>query len=258
MKILSALTIAGSGVMMLGGCASSSVFSIQEQRRLAPEERASGPGLVVETFRAELGGGTLYYIEKDGLITGGEGEGDPRTGRRLAGAVKKELLKRGLGAGLRITGQVLSEESGNGALRSVFGLGLGGSRLSVRTLVFNARKSRTEPWLIIWTDGGSGREPGAAFSFIPPPLGSFILPLAAGGAAAALLSTAGKGTGQDAARTAKVVADTIEWGQRLSGDKAASPKLRGAVRVPGGHPVAFTREGRLLSTPPTIYIGEGG
>lgn len=214
--------------------------------------------MVVEDFKGAIArrGGTLYYDQASGLVTTGDKEAVSTTGRRLAAAIARELEKRKIGAGLRVTGQLLEEEAGCGPLRSIVGLGAGGSRLSARTLVFNQGKSPDKPWLVIWTDGGSGREPGAAFSFIPPPFGAFILPIASAGAGLALLSHGGKGTGQDARRTAKVVADAIEWAGAAKGSGGA-PKWRGAARLPGGGAVPFTREGRLLSLPRTTYIGDG-
>lgn len=249
-----------TAALALCGCASSSVFSLQESRELAPGGGGCGRSLVVEEFRSALPRTveTLYHDPESGIIVGsGEGD-DPRAGRRVAAALEKELGRRGIGNGLRIAGQVLSEEGGNVVLRSIVGLGIGGSRLSTRTLVFNESKSHSKPWLIIWTEGGSGREPGAAFSFVPPPFGSFVLPLAAGGAGLALLSHGPKGPGQDAGRTAKVVADAIEW-RMLPGPKrrGREPKLLGVAKLPNGTSIPFTRQGGLLSLPQTIYSKDG-
>lgn len=250
----------GAGALLVGGCASVSVFSLEESRELGPRGgEGRQAGAIVEEFKEAFnkGGETLFLSPESHIIEGARMEGTTGTGRRVAGAIRKELSRRKIGGGLRITGQVLAEEGGNGPLRVAIGLGAGGSRLSVRTLIFNDSRSRTRPWLVIWTEGGSGREPGAAFSFVPPPFGPFILPLAGAGAGAALLAHGTKGTGQDAGRTAKVIADAIEWSIKREGTgRGGTPKWRGAVVVPGGATIPITREGRRLSLTRTIYIGD--
>jgi hypothetical protein len=243
---------------MLGGCASVSVVSIQETRALAPSLGGAGGGkgggttAVVEDFCGPVRGGTLYYDSASGLICG-ESRENGVAGKLMADILRKELERRGVGRGLRVRGQVISEEAGSAAMRALFGLGLGGSRLETRTLVFNENKSSKIPWLTVWTDGGSGREPGAAFSIIPPPFGPLLLPVVAAGAGVAALSGAGKGTSQDARRTARVLTDAVVWA--ASGRKVTPPKFRGAIRLPS-RSAGITTEGRNLSLSRTSYIGD--
>ena len=107
--------------------------------------------------------------------------------------------------GLIVETQVTMQRKGTRALRALVGLGLGKTILETRTVIYDPKISKTDPWLEVWTSGGSNREPGMIFAGGPSPLLALNVAAAIGGTAS-LLSGASKGLTQDGKRTGRVIA----------------------------------------------------
>jgi hypothetical protein len=143
---------------------------------------------------------------------------------------KKISPSVGNSLGLLLDGQILEADHGSRWLRSIVGLGLGRTRLSGRFYVYNREKSLKIPWLTIHTSGGTNREPGVIWSFIPGP----SLPLNIIGGAGAILTVSGqvsKGLSADASRTGRVLANFIADRSFLR-EGEATAKLAGRHRLP--------------------------
>lgn len=122
--------------------------------------------------------------------------------------------------GLWIKGQMTEEEMGSRALRTIIGLGAGKTKLDTRTFVYNLDKSKTLPWLTIWTSGHSGHEPGAIFSAMPSPIPVFNI-IGAANTLGTLVNHSNKGLTQDAKRTGKVIAREVL--SKLKDTRIATP-----------------------------------
>ena len=98
---------------------------------------------------------------------------------------------------------------GSRALRSILGLGLGGTKMDCVARVYNLRQGRQEPFVVIETTGGSNAEPGALFG------GPF-------GAAPRLVASAvTSGVTADSRRTARMI--TAVLSEYLAGANAPLP-----------------------------------
>lgn len=241
-----------------GGCSSAGLVALEENREMSPSGNGGGACSAIVSFSGggeEAEGKTLFYDTATGEIRGG---GPGRAGEGVARTVKRGMERSRIGGRLRISGQVTREKHGNAALRSIVGLGAGGSSLETRTMVFNEDKSRDKPWLVIWTRGGGGREPGAIFSAVPSPTGTFLLPATIAGAALGAANGAAGGTGRDAWRTGRTIVRTIEWAARGRGGHGA-PKIAGvaAAGIRGvGFSLPVNRTGKLLSLPASEFLGD--
>jgi len=216
---------------LLLGCASITVTHQAENKKLAPqppkltnasptyeiaEARAVAPRGI---SNAKLRQKTLFLTEQGHIYAEDPlGEKTP-LGAQLNQAIDKTLQKAFQGhepgnQHLKIETRITKEIAGSRALRAVIGLGTGKTTLETKTLVFNSTKSSTQPWLEIWTSGGSNREPGAIFAAMPSPIPILNIGTAVG-VAASLTSGSSKGLTQDARRTGRMIGGTIANALRL-------------------------------------------
>ncbi len=250
--------ILGSGAFLLVGCASVSVVSIQENRENSPGTNIDGVSFTIEDFGGvpQKKNGTLYLCRDSGLIYG-RGEESTEAGRKTAQHLRRKLSREGLveaqdGGQLEIIGQFIDEREGSMVARTLFGMGIGASFVEGRMLVYNRAKSAKVPWLIVVARGGSGREPGLAFSLAPGLGGYGLLNLISAGAAVAAHSP--KGIGQDSLRMAESLSRTILW---AADKKRPKPKLSGVAKIelPGTNwEIPVSRAGRVGLHPETEYL----
>lgn len=132
-----------------------------------------------------------------------------------------------------IDGEFTRVNQGSRLLRSLFGWGLGGTKMEARTRIALVGKGgKREPLAEIWTTGGSNAEPGAVFGG----------PFAA--APRLVLNASLTGVSADARRTARVVVAAISEklvseGQPVAGEPLAAkrlgevPESPAAKRAPG-------------------------
>jgi hypothetical protein len=256
-------TIALSISVFTAGCASVSVVSWEEVRSLRPTDKHSRPSLKVGkiTSIADLiegeKGGTLVLDPSSGHVKLGASGGAGGGGRNLGQVIDQSLLKtweasRGsektkerVFGGLLVTGQIWKESPGSRLFRTVVGLGAGRSRMEGRFYVYNLDKSPDKPWLKIHTSGGSNREPGVMWTFVPGPYAAANIVGLAGAAATAGMRTPQGLTG-DAKRTGRTLAEFI--GDRMSRKRffrEHKAKLSGHYSLPvfgsGRVPLANTR-----------------
>lgn len=172
--------------------------------------------------------GSCVQSKMGGVISGGLENGWPgNAGKNLPVGVSSKSR------GVLVTGQLWDEDPGSRALRILVGLGAGRSRLSGRFCAYNLDKSSSKPWLTVYTEGGSGREPGAIWSLVPGPY--MVLNLAAVASAAVVSgSHMSKGLSQDASRTSKTlslfIASRMPSGSGV-GSSSTVP-LAGSVNLP--------------------------
>ena len=199
-------------LVFLTGCSSVSVLQERETSALAPTSRPES--LYVRPFEVRRG------AEFDAAApVSGE---DPRS--KLGELVTEGILSRAdawiapgkllssdapaPSGGLLVQGKILRTQQGSRALRVGIGFGLGRTRLETSVRVFNLAASRTEPWLVFETTGGSNMEPGVIGALVPSPV---QIPIAASVVGSAM--TAGaigtKGVSQDASRTGRVIAAAV-------------------------------------------------
>ncbi len=204
----------------LSGCASSKITGESENPHLAPNKRVTS--VAISPFKSitlppNTNLNTQYLDQKTGLIYVGKKENKPqanKVGENLTKVTKKEL-ERGLGIPVQvsedanktdiwISGQLTTEKPGSRALRSLLGLGLGRTTLETRIYIYNLTKSKSTPWLTLWTKGNSGREPGAIFSALPSPI-PFLNILGAAGMVTAIANHSNNGLTLDAKRQGKTI-----------------------------------------------------
>jgi len=210
-------------LFFLSGCASVKVTGVYEEKTLSPSKREV---TIIAPFvttpphpNPQLT--TKYLDPETGFIYIGKKDNPPKAsklGEILAESIKQRMRKANHEgttvtelkpkSGIWVRGQMVEEIQGSRALRALIGLGAGKTKLGTRTFVFNLNKSKTRPWLTLWTQGGSGYEPGAIFSAVPSPVPVFNL---VGGISTlgTLINHSNKGLTQDAKRTGKVIAKEI-------------------------------------------------
>ena len=212
-------------LFFLSGCASVKITEVYEEKTLSPspskKEVTTIAPFVTTPAHPNPQLTTKYLDPETGFIYIGKKDNPPKVsklGEILAQSIKQRVRKANHeGAtvtelkpksGIWVRGQMVDEIQGSRALRALIGLGAGKTKLGTRTFVFNLNKSKTRPWLTLWTQGGSGYEPGALFSAVPSPLPVFNL---VGGISTlgTLINHSNKGLTQDAKRTGKVIAKAI-------------------------------------------------
>lgn len=206
--------VASALVSFLTGCASVSVKNDSwTQERLAPPKRVyvadyDVPSKVLDVDRtgAELDD-FRQSVAKDFTA-----ELCARISERIAPAVPLTEAPRPPVGSWVVEGRVLRVNQGSRLLRSLVGLGAGGTKLEVRTEVFavGARGSRRKV-AEIETTGGSNAEPGL-----------LTLPTPIGGGVRAVLSATQSGVTADQRRTARMI--TAAMAERL---EAQGHQLRG-------------------------------
>lgn len=241
--------------LFLAGCASVSVTSYQEDRSLAPNripnkitmrpakavfsETSKNTELHAHGVLSE----TLYLEPKTGhpvsIVTPPAANG---VGIALSLAATKQLLrfvpsqcqegKRGTQE-ILLDCRIISQRKGSRALRTLVGLGFGKTYFETKTHVYNTNKSSKTPWLVVWTVGGSGRQPGAVFAATPGPVLA-LNGLALAGTVVSLVDGSGKGLTQDAKRTGKTLGSFVLEKLRESGQpiKRLPVKYLNSVPVP--------------------------
>ncbi len=116
-----------------------------------------------------------------------------------------------------LEGNFVRLNQGSRALRTLFGFGLGGTKIETEVRIFKLPiTSKSRPVGLISTSGGTNAEPGGLVS---PPL---TAPLR-------LLAQSGQGLNRDAARTARMITAAIQEellrnGQSVSGEKVLRAK----------------------------------
>ena len=212
--------VAAMVAMLLAGCASISV----KEDRWSSERLVLPPRVYV----------AAYEVPADVLAVDRSGEELEEFRRAKAENFTAELCRRisrriapavPLTAGVRpekgswvIEGSFLRVEQGSRLLRSIVGLGAGGTKMEVRTIVSvvgprGAKKRMAE----IETTGGSNAEPGMLT--VPTPIGGGIR---------ALLSLAKTGVTIDQQRTARVV--TAALAEKLEAEGYVLPGKGGRVK----------------------------
>jgi len=259
-------------VVLVSGCASVSVVGYDENPHLAPGcplgQVTVPPAKAV--FDERSGAGEAHYRGNlsDTLFL--EPGGHPRAGRTepvaplVGGAMAKATAKQIArftpnqkgSSPLLIDSRILVQRPGSRALRTLIGLGAGKTHFETKTHVYNMEKSTSEPWLVIWTVGGSGRDPGAIFAATPSPILAFN-GLAVVGTTISLVNGAGKGLTQDAKRTGKTIGSFVleKLRQRGAAIKQVPVKrlhevpvpLVGEVTVPFAKQTAFDHPTQFLS-----------
>jgi len=246
LRALTCWSLLSTGII---GCASVSISSVSLNRGVAP--RTGIEQVTISPFTS-LGEATPQSTQHLNQATGhihwgtkAPGQEINRAGQTTAAALAKYLQKHGIPArvspdkpheGLWVSGQLVKEDKGSRALRTVVGLGAGRSRLDSRVHVFNLDESAKKPWISALTTGGSNREPGAIFSATPSPILAFSV-LAAASTAASLAIHGQKGLTQDANRTGRTIGVLI---------KAEADKAQGIK--PAKHPKLTGRWNHPLST----------
>jgi len=224
-------------VLNLTGCASVSVTNYRENRKLAPNQRPTS-SITVAPSKTMGGNGKSTLLLNGGHpcaqnVTPTESSvSKTLTDATKAALDRAEIKKKSGGPELVVETRITRAETGSRALRALIGLGAGKTLLETRTLVFNKDASCSNPWLEVWTSGGSNREPGAVFSATPSPLLFFNI-MAAAGAAGSLVQGASKGLTQDASRTGKTIGAFVAQKLKDLGHsvKPQSVKYAGHVNV---------------------------
>lgn len=226
-------------MLLLAGCSSVGVLQEREVSSLAPTSRPKA--LFVRPFEVRRG------AEFDASAPAG-GE-DPR--KKIGELAAEGILSRAdawiapgkllasdapaPASGLLVRGKVLRVQQGSRALRIGIGFGLGRTRLETSVRVFNLSASKTEPWLVFETTGGSNMEPGVIGALMPSPL---QIPIAASlvGSAVTAGAIGMKGISQDATRTGRVIAAAIhdKLAKRRLVERMTNVKRAGRVATPVG------------------------
>lgn len=217
-------------ILTLTSCATVKITGLSENDRLKPNIQSNFENYPITLSpyftipkHSNPNLNTKYLDQETKLIYIGEKTNNPPRPSELGYRLTKSLSKTMEGKtrseisikedkkptfGLWIKGQMTEEKMGSRALRTIVGLGVGKTKLDTKTFVYNLDKSKTLPWLTIWTSGHSGHEPGAIFSAMPSPIPMFNI-LGAANTLGTLVNHSNKGLTQDAKRTGKVIAGEI-------------------------------------------------
>lgn len=182
----------------------------------APPEalRVDRSGEALEAFRADLAEKFANRLVE-------------RLGKSIAPAVTSAGAGKSAPGEWIIGGEFTRVNQGSRLLRTLFGWGLGGTKMEARTRIsLVGKQGRPEPLAEIWTTGGSNAEPGALFG---GPMGA---------APRVLLKASLTGVSSDARRTARAVVGAISEklaseGQPLAGDPLAVKRLGEMQKSPG-------------------------
>ena len=208
---------------LLAGCASVSVKESQwAKERLALPKRVYVENYEVpaEALAVDRAGDELEVFRK-ATADNFTKELCERISKRIAPAVPLTEKTRPQKGDWVVEGRFLQVEQGSRLLRSLVGLGAGGTKMEARTIV-SAVEARGKKKTIaeIETTGGSNAEPG---------LLTFPTPI--GGGIRALLSLAKTGVTADQRRTARMIsaamAEQLEaQGYKLPGKKEKAKRLK--------------------------------
>lgn len=144
-----------------------------------------------------------------------------RIGKRIAPAAPLTEKTRPQKGDWIIEGRFLQVEQGSRLLRSLIGLGAGGTKMEVRTTVSESGGRSTKKTIAeIETTGGSNAEPGM-----------LTFPTPIGGGIRAVLSLAKTGVTADQRRTARMIAAAMAekleaQGYKLPGKKEKAKRLK--------------------------------
>lgn len=248
-------------LLVAGGCASVSVSETTPHSH--PNKALVFPETIyVRTYETPA---EVYRVDRQGedldafLVAHQE-----RISRNLKRRLQKHLAPTEIiaatapvpsGPGWLIEGRVDRANQGSRALRSLIGLGLGGTKIDTTTRLYQldskGRKRKPELIFVVRSTGGSGASPGAIGGFSPfGPLGPFgMIPNAIFGAQS--------GLGFDTNRTAREITAAISefaWQEGLiSEEQALGPKRLG--RIPN-RVISSKPEPRATPTPsPTPAAG---
>lgn len=198
---------------MLAGCASVSVKEEKwSQERLALPKRiyVADYEVPAEALEVDRSGDELEEFRKQ-KAKNFNGEICERITKRIAPAVplaKGVRLEKGSWI---VEGRFLRVNQGSRLLRSIVGLGAGGTKMEVRTVVSEAGARGTKKKIAeIETTGGSNAEPGM-----------LTFPTPIGGGIRALVSLAKTGVTADQQRTARMI--TAALAERLEAQGYALP-----------------------------------
>ncbi len=163
--------LAGVVLFWLSGCASVSVDKVTPQGRPAASPRK----IYVQPFdaptsvlRVDRSCKSLEAFRKSmtGQLAKATAE---RTSKRLVDAQVWSGAPPSSRAWL-VTGRFLTVNQGSRALRVIFGLGAGGTKVETVVVVYDLSVSPPRPFLKFVTSGGSNAQPGAIFGLIMPNL----------------------------------------------------------------------------------------
>jgi len=219
--------------LLLSGCASVSISHYKETKDQVPTAIPSR--IVIQPISALLPESSKVSKLKDTLYLDDEGQPCTKNGKtqtKIGAVISKTIYTKIESANkgtqpnqqeLKINCRILEQQKGSRALRTLVGLGLGKTYLETRTLVYT-NKSK-EPWLEIWTTGGSNSEPGALFAAMPSPIPLFNIAVAAG-TGVAIINGSNKGLTQDSKRTGKLIGAFILEKLKQSGLPIAKQHLK--------------------------------
>ncbi|MGA1124230.1 MAG: DUF4410 domain-containing protein [Chthoniobacterales bacterium] len=207
---------------LLAGCASVGVKEDNwtDQRPTLPTRvYVADYGVPAEVLAVDRGGEELEAFRRS-TAENFTGELCERISKRIAPAVPLEKGTRPAKGTWVVEGSFLRVNQGSRLLRSLVGLGAGGTKMEVRTIVSSVGARGVKRKIAeIETTGGSNAEPGLLT--VPAPIGGGIR---------AVVSLANTGVTKDQERTARMItaamAEKLEaQGHQLSGKKEKAKRL---------------------------------
>ncbi len=222
-KIIRPIILAPAILPLLAGCASVSVKEDRwTQERLVLPKRiyVQNYELPREALAVDRSGEELEAF-RQATADNFTGELCERIGKRIAPAMPLAAKTRPQKGDWVVEGRFLQVEQGSRLLRSLVGLGAGGTKMEVRTTVSAAGARGTKKVMAeIETTGGSNAEPGM-----------LTFPTPIGGGIRAVLSLAKTGVTADQRRTARMItaamAEKLEaQGYELPGKKEKAKRLK--------------------------------
>jgi hypothetical protein len=189
---------------LLASCASISVRDDYDAQKLEPTAKPMHVYVLpFDTadgdFRVDRSGDELAAFKKDlqSLMTADLLE---RIRKHIGPASPaSSLAEIPPGRNWVVGGEFVRINQGSRALRTVIGLGAGGTKYETRVRVYNMEPGLPYPFMIFETTGGSNAEPGAVTGIGGGPVMTVI------GVAASAAAVVGKGLTEDTARTSRMI-----------------------------------------------------
>ena len=208
-------------VLWLAGCASVSVKEerwLSERPNLPPRVYVKNYGLPADVLAVDRTGEELESFREE-TARNFTAELCERITKRIAPAVPLADGVRPEKGSWIVEGRFLRLNQGSRLLRSLVGLGAGGTKMEVRTTVSEVGARGARPIAEIETTGGSNAEPGM-----------LTFPTPIGGGIRAVVSLAKTGVTADQRRTARMItaamAEKLEaQGYTLPGKKEKAKRL---------------------------------
>jgi hypothetical protein len=208
-------------VLFLGGCASISVYKIKpagDQPFIAPEK------VYVREF---TGPESVFRVDRKGdSLTEFRGKSAKQLSDDLIKKLSESVMPaEALPANVRppkrncwlVTGTFDRVNQGSRALRTLFGLGFGGTKIETTVHVATLANGRPVEILSFKTSGGSNTEPGPGILMGPPDPGTIL---------SLIWGVAMPGLTKDITRTAKEIAAEISDYLAKQGVAPKDPKLK--------------------------------